>query len=144
MEFGAMGTEKRMWISVNLDQRASQTRTNIDNRGEVKLDMTDVFTRSKRSWVMSRIRGRDTTPEKVIRSMLHSCGFRFRLHVNDLPGRPDVVLPKYRTVIFVNGCFWHHHAGCKQAVYPKHRSRFWRLKIDRTVERDKRAIRRLR
>lgn len=106
--------------------------------------MTDVFTKAKRSWVMSRIRGRDTSPEKAVRSFLHDHGFRFRLHKQGLPGRPDIVLAKYRTAIFVNGCFWHHHPKCKQAVYPKNRRRFWRLKIDGTVARDKKVVRSLR
>lgn len=101
--------------------------------------MTDVFSRTKRSWVMSKIRGKDTTPERRVRSLLHTSGFRFRLHVRDLPGKPDIVLPKHRTVIFVNGCFWHHHPRCKEAVYPKTRRKFWRLKIDGTIARDKKA-----
>src|SRR5260370_12827409 len=106
--------------------------------------MTDVFNKAKRSWVMSRVRGRDSTPERIVRSYLLRGGFRFRLHVSGLPGKPDIVLAKYRTVIFVNGCFWHHHPRCRQAVYPKNRSRFWRAKIDGTVARDKRAMRTLR
>lgn len=106
--------------------------------------MPDVFTTQKRSWVMSRIRGKDTGPEKVVRSFLHKNGFRFRLHVSRLPGKPDIVLPKFRTAIFVHGCFWHHHARCKNAVYPKNRAQFWRSKIDGTVRRDRKAIQLLR
>jgi DNA mismatch endonuclease (patch repair protein) len=106
--------------------------------------MTDVFSPAKRSWVMSRIRGKHTKPEIAVRSFLHRAGFRFRLHVSNLPGRPDIVLPKYKTVIFVHGCFWHHHGGCKQAVYPKKRQNFWRTKIDGAVLRDKRAAKLLR
>ena len=105
--------------------------------------MADVFTRTKRSWVMSRIRGKDTTPEKTVRSFLHNHGFRFRLHRRALPGNPDIVLPKYKVIIFVNGCFWHHHSRCKQAVYPKRRRHFWRLKIEGTKKRDKEAARQL-
>lgn len=106
--------------------------------------MADVFTKAKRSWVMSRIRGRDTCPERTVRSFLHRRGFRFRLHSKSLPGKPDIVLPKYRTAIFVNGCFWHHHPRCRQAVYPQKRKKFWRTKIDETVNRDRRACRILR
>jgi DNA mismatch endonuclease (patch repair protein) len=93
---------------------------------------------------MSRIHGKNTSPEKAVRSFLHKSGFRFRLHVSNLPGKPDIVLPKYQTAIFVNGCFWHHHSRCKEAVYPKNRKRFWRLKIDGNIQRDKRAARALR
>ena len=106
--------------------------------------MPDVFTSEKRSWVMSRIRGKDTTPERAVRSFLHRHGFRFRLHVKQLPGRPDIVLHKLKTVIFVHGCFWHHHARCKYAVYPRRRAAFWRSKIDGTIRRDRNATRLLR
>lgn len=85
---------------------------------------------------MSRIRGKDTKPELMLRSLLHRAGFRFRLHVPDLPGKPDIVLPKYRTVIFVHGCFWHRHDGCANATMPKTRPEFWQEKFRRTVERD--------
>jgi DNA mismatch endonuclease (patch repair protein) len=103
--------------------------------------MTDVFSQAKRSWVMSRIRGKHTGPEKAVRSFLHRAGLRFRLHVRELPGCPDIVLPKYKAVIFVHGCFWHHHARCNQAVYPKKRRDFWRAKIDGAVQRDRKAVR---
>ena len=79
--------------------------------------MTDHLTTEKRSWNMSRIRGKDTSPELKIRRYLHSLGYRFRLHRSDLPGKPDIVLPKHKTVIFVNGCFWHHHENCKKAAW---------------------------
>jgi len=85
---------------------------------------------------MSRIRSRDTNPEKKLRSLLHKAGYRFRIHVRQLPGRPDIVLPKYRTVIFVHGCFWHRHAGCKYAYTPKSRIEFWENKFLGTIERD--------
>lgn len=87
---------------------------------------------------MSRIRDRDTKPEKLVRSLLHRLGYRFRLHRKDLPGRPDIVLPKYRTAIFVHGCFWHRHRGCKYAYQPKSRVEFWKKKFLDTVKRDKR------
>ena len=85
---------------------------------------------------MSRIRGKDTTPELVVRSALHRMGFRFRLHKKDLPGRPDIVLSRYRTAVFVHGCFWHRHAGCTKAYTPKSRIRFWQSKFDQNVKRD--------
>ena len=85
---------------------------------------------------MSRIRGKDTTPELVVRSALHRMGYRFRLHKRDLPGRPDIVLSKYWTVVFVHGCFWHRHPGCTQAYTPKSRVGFWRSKFDQNVRRD--------
>lgn len=87
---------------------------------------------------MSRIRGRDTGPEMRLRSLLHRAGFRFRLHAKDLPGKPDIVLPKYHTVIFVHGCFWHRHEGCRHATTPSTRAEFWQAKFDGNVERDKR------
>ena len=106
--------------------------------------MTDVFSPAERSRVMSRIRGRDTKPELQIRSMLHRLGYRFRLHRRDLPGSPDIVLPKHRTVIFVHGCFWHRHPGCRYSTTPATRARFWRLKFERNVERDGESTRSLR
>ena len=90
---------------------------------------------------MSRIRGRDTAPELLVRSALHRAGYRFRLHREDLPGRPDIVLPKYRTVVFVHGCFWHRHKGCRFAYTPKSRVAFWNDKFRRNVERDRRNAR---
>lgn len=106
--------------------------------------MPDVFTPTKRSEVMSRIRGSDTKPELAVRSMLHGMGYRFRLHRRDLPGRPDVVLTRYRTVVFVHGCFWHRHAGCSYATTPSTRTAFWQAKFDANVERDRRQVRALR
>lgn len=92
---------------------------------------------------MSRIRSRDTKPEFIVRSMLHRMGYRFRLHRKDLPGRPDIVLPRHGTVIFVNGCFWHRHKGCRFSYGPKNRKRFWQKKFNDNVERDKKAKREL-
>ncbi|MEW7009430.1 very short patch repair endonuclease [Lentilitoribacter sp. EG35] len=100
--------------------------------------MTDRISKERRSWNMSRIRGKNTKPEILLRSLLHRYGYRFRLHVPYLPGRPDIVLPKYKTVIFVHGCFWHRHEGCSKASIPKTRTEFWREKFHRTVERDNR------
>lgn len=100
--------------------------------------MTDRLSRERRSWNMSRIRSRDTKPEKIVRSILHRMGYRFRLHQRYLPGSPDIVLPRYRVAIFVHGCFWHRHVGCRYAYTPKSRSVFWTKKFKDNVERDKR------
>jgi DNA mismatch endonuclease (patch repair protein) len=96
----------------------------------------DRLTKERRSWNMARIRSRDTRPEKQLRSLLHKAGYRFRINVKQLPGSPDIVLPKYRTAIFVHGCFWHRHAGCKYAYNPKSRIEFWENKFRGTKERD--------
>ncbi len=106
--------------------------------------MTDVFSKGKRSWIMSRVRGADTRPERIIRSFLHTKGFRFRLHVSKLPGKPDIVLPKHKTLIFVNGCFWHGHRRCRRASIPTTRTAFWRRKILGNMTRDKHVQRLLR
>ena len=97
----------------------------------------DSLTKEKRSWNMSRIRSNDTTPELVVRSFLFRQGFRFRLHVKNLPGHPDIVLPKYKTVVEVRGCFWHRHPGCRQATTPSTNAEFWQEKFKRNVERDR-------
>jgi DNA mismatch endonuclease (patch repair protein) len=99
--------------------------------------MTDVFTKAKRSEVMSRIKGRNTKPERAVRSLLHSMGYRFRLHQADLPGKPDIVLARYKTVIFVHGCFWHRHKDCRFAYTPKSRTDFWLKKLESNVIRDR-------
>ena len=103
----------------------------------------DTLSREKRSLNMSRIKGKDTKPERKVRSWLHQHGFRFRLHKKDLPGTPDISLPKYKTVIFVHGCFWHRHAGCKFAYTPKSRIEFWDNKFRSTIERDLKKIKAL-
>lgn len=97
----------------------------------------DRISPEQRSEVMSRIRSKDTKPEMVVRRHLHALGFRYRLHSSKLPGHPDIVLPKWHTVIFVNGCFWHRHEGCKTATMPKSNVEFWQAKFDRNVARDK-------
>jgi DNA mismatch endonuclease, patch repair protein len=99
--------------------------------------MTDKVSKEKRSWNMSRIRSTNTKPEMLLRSMLHRMGLRFRLHQRGLAGRPDIVLPKYRTVIFVHGCFWHQHPGCIEAVRPKTNQKYWETKLDGNVTRDR-------
>ena len=103
----------------------------------------DRLSKEHRSWNMSRIRSRDTRPEMVVRSLLHGAGFRFRLHVRELPGTPDIVLPKYRAVVFVHGCFWHRHPGCKYASVPRSNRKFWAKKFRENVTRDRVAQRSL-
>ena len=105
--------------------------------------MADVHDKATRSYNMSRIKGKDTKPEMIVRSFLHANGFRYRLHVKDLSGKPDIVLPKYRTVIFVHGCFWHGHEGCKYFKLPGTRTEWWREKIGRNKENDKKATKAL-
>ena len=103
----------------------------------------DTRTKEKRSWNMSRIPSKDTKPELKVRSFLFRHGFRFRLHVKNLPGHPDIVLPKYRTVVEVRGCFWHRHPGCRQATTPSSNVKFWQEKFKRNVERDRNTEKRL-
>ena len=98
--------------------------------------MSDNLTSEKRSWNMSRIKGKDTSIEIKVRKYLFSQGFRFRKNVKTLPGKPDIVLPKYHTVIFVHGCFWHRHPGCKDATTPKTRTDFWLKKFEQNVRND--------
>lgn len=97
----------------------------------------DRISPEKRSWNMSRIKSKNTTPERIVRSFLHEKGFRFRLHCKNLPGSPDIVLKKYKTVIEVRGCFWHRHPGCRQATTPSTNVEFWREKFKRNVARDR-------
>ena len=101
--------------------------------------LVDVVSPAKRSEMMAGIKNRNTKPEVALRKLLHKAGFRFRLNRADLPGRPDIVLPKYRTVIFVHGCFWHGHENCKHFRLPKTRTEFWKGKISGNIARDKRA-----
>lgn len=88
--------------------------------------------------IMRSVRRTDTAPELAVRRMLHSLGLRFRLHRKDLPGTPDVVLPKFRTVVFVHGCFWHRHTGCQYATFPKSNRDFWFRKFEANIDRDRR------
>lgn len=90
---------------------------------------------------MSRVRAKDTKPERLVRSLLHSMGYRFRLHRKDLPGSPDIILPKYRAAIFIHGCFWHQHPGCRKATIPKKNAEYWEPKLRRNAERDVQAER---
>ena len=104
----------------------------------------DTLSREKRSWNMSRIRSRDTIPEKTVRSVLRRLRYRIQLHAKDLPGRPDIVLPRRKTVVFVHGCFWHRHSRCRFAYTPKTRRTFWLRKLTENRNRDARARRHLR
>ncbi len=106
--------------------------------------MTDHITPKKRSWNMSRIRSKDTGPEKVVRSLLHRMGYRFRLYRKDLPGKPDIVLPKFKIVILVHGCFWHRHKGCKRCTTPSTNKEYWLPKLQRNINKDLENRRQLR
>lgn len=102
--------------------------------------MADVHNKATRSYNMSKIKSDNTKPEIAVRKYLHSKGLRFRLHDKSLPGKPDIVLKKYNTVVFINGCFWHSHNNCRYAVIPKTRTEWWKQKLNKTKERDKKAI----
>jgi len=97
----------------------------------------DKLTSERRSWNMGRIHSGNTKPELAVRSLLHRMGYRFRLHRKDLPGKPDIIMPKYKAAVFVHGCFWHRHEGCKYSYTPKSRVHFWEEKFKSNVERDK-------
>lgn len=101
--------------------------------------MADVHSKATRSYNMSRIKGKDTKPEMLVRRYLHAHGYRYRLHVKDMPGKPDIVLPKYKTVILIHGCFWHGHEGCKYYVVPKTRTQWWLNKINGNIANDTKA-----
>lgn len=98
------------------------------------------MSKEKRSAIMRGVKGKDTKPETIVRSYLHKQGFRFRLHKKDLPGKPDIVLPKYKIAIFVHGCFWHQHPGCKEARIPGSNTKFWMEKFSKNKARDKRNL----
>lgn len=104
------------------------------------IDMPDIMTPQQRHLCMSHIRSKNTKPEQLVRQALWHKGLRYKLHVKDLPGKPDIVLPKYKTAIFVNGCFWHGHKGCKDFVIPKSNTAFWLEKIGKNKNRDEQNI----
>ena len=104
----------------------------------------DIWTKEKRSDVMSKIRGKNTKPELILRSQLFRQGFRFRVHQKDLPGKPDIVFPKYKTVIFVHGCFWHFHNNCREGRIPSTNSKYWEQKLIKNKIRDQNNIKSLR
>lgn len=105
--------------------------------------MTDVFSKEKRSRIMSRIPSKSTKPEMIVRKAVHSMGFRYRLHIKDLPGCPDIVLSKNKKIIFVHGCFWHGHDVCKRSKRPETNIEFWNKKLENNIRRDKEAIEKL-
>lgn len=105
-----------------------------------ELGLTDIVDKVTRSRMMSRIRGRDTKPELALRKSLHARGFRYRLHAGSLPGRPDIVFPKHKAVVFVHGCFWHRHSACRFSSTPSSNEAFWREKFSATVKRDARRL----
>ncbi len=106
--------------------------------------MADKLSVRRRSWNMSRIRSRDTNPELAVRRSLHRLGYRYRLHRNDLPGKPDIVLPKHHIAIFVHGCFWHQHSGCIDCSNPKTNIKYWGPKLLANLQRDRKNRRTLR
>ncbi|WP_041344432.1 very short patch repair endonuclease [Dehalococcoides mccartyi] len=103
----------------------------------------DKLSPARRSWNMSRIQSRNTKPEILVRSMLHRLGYRFRIHMQGLPGQPDIVLRRHLAIILVHGCFWHRHKGCKLAYTPKSRLEFWERKFDENIRRDEEVMREL-
>jgi len=105
--------------------------------------VADRISKQRRSWNMSRIRGANTKPELAVRSLLHRMGFRFRVHVRTLPGCPDIVLPRWKSVVLVHGCFWHRHRGCHLAYTPKSRKTFWLRKFEGNVCRDRKTLTKL-
>jgi DNA mismatch endonuclease, patch repair protein len=105
--------------------------------------MADVHSKEIRSYNMSRIKGKNTKPEMLVRRFLHANGFRYKLHDKSLAGKPDIVLPKYKTVIYVHGCFWHGHTGCKYYIVPKTRTAWWLHKIYGNIANDAKAIKAL-
>jgi DNA mismatch endonuclease (patch repair protein) len=100
----------------------------------------DIWSKQKRSEVMSRIRGKNTKPEMILRSQLFKRGFRFRVNKKDLPGKPDIVLPKYQTAIFVHGCFWHYHKDCREGRIPSTNTKFWKEKLERNIAKDEKNV----
>ena len=105
--------------------------------------MADKHSKEVRSYNMSQIKGKNTKPEMLVRKYLHAHGFRYRLHSKNLPGKPDIVLPKYKTIIFVHGCFWHGHKDCKYFVVPKTNTDFWLKKINGNISNDEKTIKAL-
>lgn len=131
-----------LWRSVPRKSPTSHYQAAFDLPGAVRLlfQSVDRISPERRSWNMARIRGCDTSPELFVRSLLHRMGFRFRLHCKNLPGRPDIVLPRHRKVVLVHGCYWHRHAGCKYAYSPKSRVEFWTQKFERNITRDRETL----
>lgn len=105
--------------------------------------MADILSIHERSALMAKVKSKDTKPEVIVRSLLHGMGYRFRLHYKELPGTPDIVLPRFRLAVFVNGCFWHQHSGCMGAKRPTSNKRFWDKKLDQNLARDRKTRDRL-
>lgn len=122
-----------MRLSIITQEDQDVWNTVISERGA---DMGDSLNRERRSWNMSRIRAKDTKIEVMVRRYLFSQGFRFRKNVAHMPGKPDIVLPKYRTIIFIHGCYWHRHQGCKNCTTPKTNGEFWQKKFENNVQND--------
>lgn len=112
----------------------------IDVGNKFPLCMADINSKKERSFNMSRVCSTETKPEQELRSLLHKAGFRFRKNLKNLPGKPDIVLPKYKAIVFVHGCFWHGHTGCKKAKLPTTRTEFWTNKIADNITRDQKNI----
>jgi DNA mismatch endonuclease, patch repair protein len=106
-------------------------------------DPQDIYSPKKRSEIMSRVRSKNTKPERIVRSALHRAGYRFRIHRKDLPGHPDIVLPRHRMTVLIHGCFWHQHPGCKKATLPVRNAKFWKEKLQRNQERDRQNLHKL-
>lgn len=100
----------------------------------------DIFYKEKRSQIMAEVKSKNTKPEILVRSLLHKMGYRFRFHRRDLPGNPDIILPKHKKVIFVHGCFWHGHENCQRSKRPTTNIEFWNIKLDKNIERDHKNI----
>ncbi len=105
--------------------------------------MPDVFQPEERSRIMAKVRGENTSPERLVRSLVHRMGYRFRLHRKDLPGKPDIVLPRHKKIIFIHGCFWHQHEGCPHAARPTSNTEYWNKKLDRNMIRDREHLQKL-
>ena len=125
------------------EQPARSNRWEIAAEWNVAAIGMDTVSREKRSEMMRAVKGKDTTPERIVRSAAHALGLRFRLHRKELPGRPDLVFAKYRVALFVNGCFWHRHSLCKKATIPSSNRDFWLEKFDQNVRRDEQKQRQL-
>ena len=117
--------------------RVLDSRTPLMSR---EADLADTFTPELRSWTMSRVPSKNTSAELRVRSQTHRKGYRYRLHKRGLPGKPDIVLPRYRTVVFVHGCFWHRHSACPRATMPQSNVPYWQRKFERTLARDALAL----
>lgn len=107
------------------------------------VNMKDVHSKEVRSYNMSRIRSKNTQPELIVRKFLHAQGFRYRIHDNKLTGKPDIILPKYKTIVFIHGCFWHNHSNCRYAKFPKLNSDYWIPKILNNISKDAHSIKAL-